>query len=174
MMSLAEIVQEDGWIIVGGWGVDRGDYRVGTPVRLEMDEDSLVIKPEIGENFCSAPGLIGFIQVCGVIECLTYQKGGRRVYIDLKNPVLAEKFEEQRHFEKFEQEAPRLRFIANLLGKFGGKKLIDLNISKDNVTLVFEGGESMKFDVTVGGDEYEGWLEVEGISIDTFDKPTSY
>lgn len=68
-------------------------------------------------------------------------------------------------------EQRRQTIISDLLAKFGGKKLVGIDARTEGLILTFEDGVVMNIDITVGGFEFEGWMEVDGISIDTFEKP---
>lgn len=107
-----------------------------------------------------------------------------QVALTLSNPSLEEKMtkdaesrmeverqitERRQRAEAENQERRRQDFISGLLTKFGGKKLTGIDACKEGLTLTFEDGAVMNIDITVGGWEFDGWMEVDGISIDTFE-----
>lgn len=112
-----------------------------------------------------------------------------QVALTLENPSLREKMEKdaksrmeveqqiaerRQQAEAENQERRRQDFISGLFMKFGGKKLTGIDACKEGLSLTFEDGTVMNIDITVGGYEFDGWMEVDGISIDTFEKASRW
>lgn len=106
------------------------------------------------------------------------------VALRLKNPAMEEaakkaqeaaarqREEERQQREATEREANERAFDEKLMKQYGGKKLVGVTVMGGNLSLTFKGDdgtEEVMFIDLAGGDLYDAWINVNEISLCTFE-----
>lgn len=76
--------------------------------------------------------------------------------------------EERRQREAAEREANEWAFAERLTKEYGGKKLVYVSVFCETITLQFDDGSELVISQE-GGDLYDAWINVNEISIRTFE-----
>ncbi|MFA6895640.1 MAG: hypothetical protein WC242_00295 [Candidatus Paceibacterota bacterium] len=108
---------------------------------------------------------------------------GIGVAFSVRNPALEESIrrvrdekarreeEERQRREAAEHEAKRQEFVARLTQDFVGKKLARIDVVGEDLHLEFDDGSKLSIELA-GGDTYDAWIDVNGISLHCFKADT--
>ncbi len=67
--------------------------------------------------------------------------------------------------------AARQRFVAKLKNEFVGKKLVNIDVIGEDLSLEFEDGSKLSVELD-GGDTCDAWINVNEVSLRDFQRPS--